>query len=239
MLRRRLQAGTHEVRDQSVSLTRNKRIVLFHFARHTGRSIYFPRFAGRLRPLMLALIALAVMLLHGLASADEIAVEAVHLTAGRDGVALNADFDVTLTPRLEDALHKGVALYFTTEFECTRPRWYWLDDRIASVSRSTRISFHALTRTYRLSSGALHQSFPTLGEALRVLGRVRHWIVLANGQLHPGTTYVAAARMRLDVSQLPKPFQVSALANPEWSLASEWARWEFITPAGEAEAGAK
>jgi hypothetical protein len=166
-------------------------------------------------------------------------VQAVQLTVARDGVELSADFDVTLTPRLENALHRGVALYFTTEFECTHPRWYWFDERIASVSRSTRISFHALTRTYRLGAGALHQSFPTLGEALRVLGRVRHWVVLANDQLRPDTTYVAAVRMRLDVSQLPKPFQVSALANPEWSLTSEWARWEFTTPAVQAEAGAR
>jgi hypothetical protein len=150
-----------------------------------------------------------------------------------------ADFVVTLTPRLEDALHKGVALYFTTEFECTRPRWYWLDERIASVSRPTRLSFHALTRTYRLSTGTLHQSFPTLSEALHVLGRIRHWIVLGNDELRPETIYQAAVRMRLDVSQLPKPFQVSALANREWTLASEWQRWGFITPAGNPKADAK
>jgi Domain of unknown function (DUF4390) len=188
---------------------------------------------------LLALVAVAGMLLSGVASADDISVQAVQLTAGRDGVELSADFDVALTPRLENALHRGVALYFTTEFECTHPRWYWFDDRIVSASRSTRISFHALTRTYRLSTGALHQSFPTLGEALRVLGRVRHWTVLASDQLRPETTYVAAVRMRLDVSQLPKPFQVSALANPEWSLTSEWARWEFTTPAAAAQGGAK
>ena len=195
--------------------------------------------AGILRRAMIVLIAVTGLLAAGAARADEIAVRSARLVAGEEGFALNADFAVTLTPRLEDALNKGVALYFTTEFDCTHPRWYWLDDRVAYASRSTRVSFHALTKTYRLSTGTLHQSFPTLDEALHVLGRVRHWTVVEKGQLRPATSYVASIRMRLDVSQLPKPFQVSALANREWTLASEWVRWEFTTPAAQAEAGSR
>jgi hypothetical protein len=187
----------------------------------------------------LALIASVGMLAADPAYADDIAVREARLIAEEDGFALHADFDVTLTPRLENALHMGVALYFTTEFECSRPRWYWLDERVVSVSRSTRLSFHALTRTYRLSTGTLHRSFPTLDEALHVLGRVRHWIVLEKDQLRAEASYVAAARMRLDISQLPKPFQVSALANREWTLASEWTRWKFTMPARSAGSSAK
>jgi Domain of unknown function (DUF4390) len=222
-----------------VSLIRNETILLPYPASQTNLAIPVERFARNLRSALIALVAVAGMLVADAALADEIAVRDARLIPGEDGIALNADFDVMLTPRLENALHMGVALYFTTEFECTRPRWYWLDDRITSVSRSTRVSFHALTRTYRLSTGTLHQSFPTLDDALHVVGRVRHWIVLGKDQLSPETAYLAAVRIRLDVSQLPKPFQVSALANREWTLASEWARWEFTAPAGDAGAGAK
>jgi len=197
------------------------------------------RLAASLRRALIALVAGAAALATDAALADDIAVREARLIAGEEGIALHADFEVVLTPRLENALNKGVALYFTVEFECTRPRWYWLDERVAAVSRSTRVSYHALTRTYRLSTGTLHQSLPTLGEALQVLGRIRHWVVLENGQLSPETKYVAATRMRLDVSQLPKPFQVSALANREWTLASDWARWEFTTPAGGIRSGAR
>jgi len=213
--------------------------LLSYPASRTRQRVSVRRIAGCLRRAVFALCAVTGMLASGAAPADEIAVRDARLIAGDDGVALNADFDVTLTPRLENALHEGVALYFTTEFECTRPRWYWLDERIASVTRSTRLSFHALTRTYRLGTGTLHQSFPTLDEALHVLGRIRHWTVIENDRLRPETSYVAAVRMRLDVTQLPKPFQVSALANREWTLVSEWARWGFITPSVEAKAGTK
>ncbi len=42
--------------------------------------------------------------------------------------------------------------------------------------------------------------------------------------------YEAQVRMRLDVSQLPKPFQVNAITSREWNLASDWS--EIPVPAG-------
>ena len=176
-------------------------------------------------PAMRALLG-ALALATAAAVAEEIQVGAARLVASEEGIVLDADFELDLTPRLEDALTNGVPLYFVFEFECTRPRWYWFDEKIGTATLTARLSFHALTRTYRLSTGTLHQSFATLDEALRALGRVREWLVLPRDALRPDTTYNAYVRMRLDTAQLPKPFQVSALANREWVLASPWRRWE-------------
>jgi hypothetical protein len=160
------------------------------------------------------------------AAAEEIQVGATRLVGSNEGVVLNAGFVLELTARLEDALAQGVPLYFVVEFEFHRPRWYWLDERIGTSSLTARLSFHALTRTYRLSTGTLHQSFTTLDDALRALGTVREWLVLPPGVLQPDTAYNAYVRMRLDIAQLPKPFQLSALANRDWNLASEWKKWQ-------------
>ena len=46
--------------------------------------------------------------------------------------------------------------------------------------------------------------------------------------LTKGARYDAAVRLRLDVTQLPKPFQINALASRDWSLQSEWYRWSFV-----------
>ena len=183
-----------------------------------------------------ALLAAAALAAAAAAAAEEIEVGATSLVGSAEGVVLNADFVLDLTPRLEDALAQGVPLYFVVEFECRRPRWYWLDEKIGTATQTVRLSFHALTRTYRLSTGALHQSFTTLDEALRGLGTVREWLVIPPGALRPDTAYSAYVRMRLDTAQLPKPFQVSALANREWSLASAWKRWEVNSSAMVSEA---
>ena len=179
-----------------------------------------------LRLLVSLLLALALAW-SAPARAEKIEISHISLEGNDEGYALDADFEIDLNPRIEDAINKGVAMYFEVEFEITRKRWYWFDERPVSRQLMLRLSYHALTRQYRISRGALHQSFSSLPDALRVLSRVRSWQVLERAEVDAGTEYQAALRMRLDVSQLPKPFQVNALTSREWNLASEWRRWPF------------
>ena len=161
------------------------------------------------------------------AQAADISIRNPQLSPGDDGYVLSADFNINLNARLEEVVTKGVTLYFVVDFELSRSRWYWLDEQVISRSQSFQLSYHALTRQYRLSSGALHQSFATLDEALRILARLRNWQVLDKVSL--SGTYLAAVRMRLDLTQMPKTFQVNALANRDWNLTSEWARWNLTS----------
>lgn len=170
-----------------------------------------------------------------LAWTAEIEVQEPQLQLGDEGYVLSADFRFDLNARLEEAVTRGVVLHFVADFELSRDRWYWLDEKLISRSQTYRLSYHALTRQYRLSTGGLHQSFETLGEALRVLSRLRNWLVIEkdNKDVRPGTPYQAALRLRLDVTQLPRPFQISALGNRDWNLASDWAHWKAVLPALE------
>jgi hypothetical protein len=177
------------------------------------------------------------MLLASLAAlAGEIEIRNPQLVVDEDSYILAADFSLDFNARLEEAVTKGVILYFVTDFELTRPRWYWLDEKVASRTQTFRLSYHALTRQYRLSTGALHQSFETLDEALRMLSRLRNWSVLDKSAVKSDETYLAGLRLRLDLSQMPKTFQVTAIANRDWNLASDWLRWTFVP--GDGKTGA-
>ena len=184
----------------------------------------------RFRSWLVAVLAMLPVLVL----AAEIEIANPQIMASEDGFVVSADFSFELNERLEEAVTKGVVLYFVTEFEMTRPRWYWLDEKLVSRNQTHRLSYHALTRQYRLSKGGLHQSFDTLSEALRVLSRLRNWVVIDGRAEKPivqaGDTYTAALRMRLDINQLPRPFQISALGNKDWSLASEWKVWQATLP---------
>jgi hypothetical protein len=180
----------------------------------------------RLAALFLALV-LCVAGMVPIARASSIDVTSVSLEQTEEGYAVNASFDVKLTSRIAEALQSGVSLYFLAEFELVRPRWYWFDEKTVASRLQYRLTYHALSRQYRLWTGTLHQPFGTLDEALRVLGRIRTWLVLEREQLSAGQTYQAAVRMRLDPSQLPKPFQLSAITSREWTLESEWKRFSF------------
>jgi hypothetical protein len=172
--------------------------------------------------LVAALLAVAYL---GDARADEIEVRDVVLRRVDEGYALDADFSFELSPRLAEVVANGVPLYFRVDFELTRRRWYWFDDIAVSSRLHLRLSYHALSRQYRLSTGALQQSFPTLEEALNVLMRVRNWLVADRSVRLADPDYEAAVRMRLDTALLPKPFQLSALTGRDLQLESPWKRF--------------
>ncbi len=159
------------------------------------------------------------------AQAQGIDVRRASLQTNEDSYVLEADFDIVLTHTLEEALGKGVPLYFQLEFELIRPRWYWFNDKIAGSVQDYRLAYNPLTRQYRVGVGRLYQNFATLGEALNVMSHIRRREDVPAGALRRDNTYVGAVRLRLDTSQLPKPFQVNALGSREWQLSSEWYRW--------------
>jgi Domain of unknown function (DUF4390) len=140
---------------------------------------------------------------------------------------LNAEFDLSLNATLEEALQRGVPLYFILEFELSRPRWYWLDEKVLNTDVQYRITWNALTQQYRVSSGLFGQTLYSLEEVERFLSRVTSRPIARKDQLQQSVRYDAALRLRLDVNQLPKPFQVNALTSREWSLQSDWMRWSF------------
>ena len=161
-------------------------------------------------------------------SADSIEILRAWLepTVDGDAWALSADMVLELSARLVEAVNRGVPLYFVADFALVRPRWWWFDERVAEVSQTWRLSYHALTRQYRLLLNGLQQPFDNLDEALAALSHVRGWRVIDRDRARGGT-FEASVRMRLDVSQLPKPFQVSAITERDWNLQSEWKRFPF------------
>jgi len=161
------------------------------------------------------------------AQADTIPVKSAELRIEDGEVLLNVEFEFSLNPTLEEALEKGIPLYFALDFELTRGRWYWLDEKVTQTALVYRVSYNALTRQYRVASGLLTQTFNSLDEVERFIGRVTSRRVASADALTKGAKYDAAVRLRLDVNQLPKPFQVNALASREWTLASDWHRWSF------------
>jgi hypothetical protein len=162
--------------------------------------------------------------------ASEIEVRYANLKVVEDGLVLNADFSFELTPRLVDIVQNGVPLYFQIEFELTRPRWFWLDEKAASRGQQVRLSYHAISRQYRLSTGLLQQNFGTLEDALNVLKHVRNWLVVDRTVSFTDADYEAALRMRLDTALLPKPFQLTALMSRELQLESPWKRFTVRSP---------
>jgi hypothetical protein len=176
-----------------------------------------------------ALLLLAIVFAPIMARASgSIDIAQTQLESTEEGYKLSTNFAFELNSGLEEAITHGVPLYFTTEITLMRPRWYWFDEKTVSTSQTTRISYNVLTRQYNAAvMGSLQQNFYTLQEALALIKRPNRWVVAEKGTLNLGATYNVSIRMRLDVAQLSKPFQVNALNNSDWRLSSEWKKFTF------------
>ncbi|WP_051711137.1 DUF4390 domain-containing protein [Andreprevotia chitinilytica] len=145
-----------------------------------------------------------------------------------DHIELAARFTVNFNGTLEDALANGLSLPFIYEFQLTKPRiysWYrQISDGFGPAATLTyRLSYHSLSRQYRLNLGNFYRSFPNLDEALSALGVVRGWNVLAGSSVaRDKSEFSGKIRLKLDLSQLPKPFQLSTIGQSDWKLESSW-----------------
>ena len=178
-------------------------------------TLRFFRFLPGFLLLMLALLAQLP------AHAEGIEIRRAAIEATDEGYRLAATYSVELSPEAENTLQYGRTLYFLTEIEFTRPRWYWFDEKAVTARRTISLSYNVLTRQYNvgISGSLLHQRFSSLDEALQQIRTPARWVVAARGALKVGETYHVKLSMGLDPSYVPKPLKVNALNNDEWRLS--------------------
>jgi hypothetical protein len=167
-------------------------------------------------------------LLLGFASAYA-AAEISQIQAERldEEIVLSAQVDFALAPALEEALLKGIPMVFVTEAAISRERWYWYDKKLASTERHFRLAFQPLARRWRLQTivggadvNAVNQNFDTLEQALSAMKRVTRWKIADASELESATKYKVEFRFRLDLNQLPRPFQIGAIGQADWVIAA-------------------
>jgi hypothetical protein len=136
---------------------------------------------------------------------------------------LTLDFEVRLSlPKaVEDAMQRGVPVYFVASATLYRNRWYWRDERVARVQRSWRVAYQPLTSTWRVGFGGFNQSFQSLDEALSMVSRSSRWRLVDLAQLDADAKYYLEFSYRLDNSQLPSPLQLGLGSQAEWVLGVE------------------
>jgi len=145
---------------------------------------------------------------------------------------LQSTMRLELSPVVEDALQKGMSVYFVTEAELTRDRWYWYDKKIGAVSRYYRLAYQPLTRLWRLNvsrepigtgglASSLSQTFETLPEALNAIRLTVNWKLADLSDIENESKFTLLFKFRLDVTQLPRPFQMTAGSATEWNLNTQ------------------
>lgn len=176
---------------------------------------------AELRGLALACCAALLLALAPTVRAGGIELLALDLARSEDGLLLDYSTRFELPRAVEDALQKGVPVYFVARAEVLRSRWYWRDERVARSSRSWRLTWQPLTRRYRLNLGSVSQSHDTLAEALGAIQRGSRWKLADAAALGSDSGLYVEFSLQLDTGQLPRPLQIGFGGEADWDLTLE------------------
>jgi hypothetical protein len=133
-------------------------------------------------------------------------------------LTLDLNARLQLSRGLQEALERGIPVYFVAEAQVFRSRWYWRDERVARASRTWRLAYQPLTASWRVGIGAIVQSYPTLPEALGALSRLSGWRLAELAALDADARHYVEFSFRLDTTQLPGPMQIGLTSQGDWTL---------------------
>jgi len=192
------------------------------------------------RLVFLAVLAFGCLSFVGVsAHAGGVQAEHLQIEKSAEGYALSTLLTFDISPAVEDALLKGVAVFFVLEADVFRERWYWVDKKVTVAQRQMRLSYQPLTKRWRLgvafsaspnvslsaneNAGPpvyLNQHFDNLSDALVSMKRISGWKVADLQELEPSAKHRLEFKFKLDVTQLPRPLQLGVLGQGDWSLST-------------------
>ena len=167
---------------------------------------------------LLALLLAWAGLLGPSTWAQNVELPTVRTSRGEGTLDLEFAVRVSLPRAVEDALHRGVPVYFVAEAQLLRNRWYWRDERVARVQRTWRVAYQPLTGNWRVGLGGLNQTHASLTEALTAASRSAGWKLADLAQLDPDKSYYLEFSYRLDNTQLPGPMQFALGGQNDWAV---------------------
>jgi len=142
---------------------------------------------------------------------------------------LDALIEFRLSSEARRALQSGLPLTIRVEVELLRNRRFWFDSEDAALHQRYQLEYHALSERFtiqNLNSGD-QTSFSTLNAALEWLGHVEHFPLIDAALIEPGHEYYVRMRTVLDAEKLPGPLRLIAFWRRDWSLGSDWYRWQL------------
>jgi len=143
---------------------------------------------------------------------------------------VNGSLELVLTPKVEEAIGKGIPIQIVIDLRLVRQRPLIWDARIQTWGLRRELSYHALSGQYlvgRVSAAPVdRESFTSLSEALGELGALDGVALTLGETLDADAQYLLDVRVRLDVEALPSLLRPVAYTSSDWNLNSEWTRWK-------------
>jgi hypothetical protein len=170
------------------------------------------------------------LVVPSLAQADTpVELQALKLERQDSALYMSGTWQFEMPAALEDALLKGITLYFVSEVNISQERWYVYNQRVAHAERHVRLFYQPLTRRWRVNispqpfnvSGlgmSLGQSYDTAEEAMGAVRRILRWRIADASDYNPDAKQSININFKLDLKQLPRPLQIGAAGQSDWNI---------------------
>ena len=124
-------------------------------------------------------------------------------------------------------------MFFVAEADTYLIRWYWVDKRVTIATRTIRLAYQPLMRRWRVNivngvinnsdglRATLNQNYDTLPEALSAVQRLSRWRIADNTEIEADAAHRLEFRFSLDLSQLPRPFQIGVAGQKDWTISAQ------------------
>ena len=190
----------------------------------------FQAASTRGRVLCVSLMATLLCLFATVVHADTpVSLQGLKLERQDGALSLSAEWQFDMPNALEDALSKGITLYFVTEVEVRQERWYFYNQRVAHAERHVRLFYQPLTRRWRVNiapqpfaaSGLgmnIGQSYETAEDAFNAVRRITPWRIANLSDINLDGKPTVTINFKLDLTQLPRPLQISAAGHSDWNI---------------------
>jgi hypothetical protein len=171
----------------------------------------------------------ALLLLVAGAGADFKAIEVQPKLTGNT-LEFSGQLELVLTPKVEEALAKGIPLEILLEVRLYRERPWWWNEKLGDWKLKREIRYHALSGQYLVTLSQAKTEIPeshtSLTEALRALGSLNEMRFVLEAPPDAADVHVARLRASLDIEALPAPLRPVAYTSLAWHLNSGWGRWK-------------
>ncbi len=177
------------------------------------------------------LSAAALLLLLSLPAAAEFKVTEVQPRLNGQVLLLSGGIDLGLSPKVEEALSKGIQLDVLIDVRLYRRRFWVWSQNVGSWTLRRTIRYHALSGQYLVSAAQTEpevtESFLSTPEALKALGALNDTRLALAAELPPDDDYTVEVRASLDIEALPSPLRPVAYTSLAWRLSSGWSTWKL------------
>lgn len=138
---------------------------------------------------------------------------------------LYAQIDYPLNEDVQKAIKSGIPLIVNQEIELLQlRRWLW-PKTIKHVTIRYQLRYHALSEQFLLiclNQRGKQRAYLDLTVAIKHLGSIQGYPLVAQKELEPSHRYRVRLRTRLSIEDLPAPMQPLAYLSPQWRLDSSW-----------------